>query len=328
MLESFFITQFKTEFALDVVLLLITAILLLFVCYKIVSSKNLLESIILMSAFSLLIGVCYLLMDAPDVTMTEVALGSALSNCVMLNVINITEDKCFYAKKRRVCLSILLCSIFVVLLSAICFDLPEFGSQYAPLHANVTQYYVDNIYNEIQIPSMVAAILGSYRGFDTLGETLVVLIAGLAVFILSSRKSLETFQEQLIVKCILKFIVPYILLYAIYIQLNGKVSPGGGFQAGVIFATGLIGYSFACGMYKLEDLVSSSQLCYLSILGVMIYFFTGIASFLFGEHYLNYYVLNSDPILAQHIGILLIELGVGITVSAVMCLIYISLSRK
>lgn len=132
-------------------------------------------------------------------------------------------------------------------------------------------------------------------------------------------------KNYLISNVVLKFIIPYVILYAIYIQLNGKISPGGGFQAGVIFATGLIAYSLLNGLGSIEKIFSSDQLLFVGILGVALYGATGLISLFFNDNYLNYYSINSDPILAQHIGIFSIEIGVGLTVSAVMTLIYVKL---
>jgi len=133
-------------------------------------------------------------------------------------------------------------------------------------------------------------------------------------------------RDHLIVKTILKTILPYVILYAIYIQLNGEVSPGGGFQAGAIFATGLIGFEILYGRQKFLELYSIEMLILASVVGVAIYFFTGIISLLFNYNYLDYYALAQNQILAQHLGIFLIEIGVGITVSSVLALIYIQLS--
>jgi multicomponent Na+:H+ antiporter subunit B len=133
-------------------------------------------------------------------------------------------------------------------------------------------------------------------------------------------------KDHLIVQTILKAILPYIIIYGIYIQLNGEISPGGGFQAGVIFATGLIVFELLYGKEKFLQIFSIELLIFASILGVAIYFFTGIISLFFNQNYLDYYALADGAIFAQHLGIFLVEMGVGITVSAVMILIYIRLS--
>jgi len=131
-----------------------------------------------------------------------------------------------------------------------------------------------------------------------------------------------------ILRLLLPFIIPYIILYAIYIQLNGEVSPGGGFQAGVIFATGLIAYDLVFGKQKLHKYFSIDILAICGVLGVIIYAGTGVISLIFDANYLNYNVLHNDSITGQHIGIFTIELGVGLTVASIMFLIYLLLREE
>jgi multicomponent Na+:H+ antiporter subunit B len=125
-----------------------------------------------------------------------------------------------------------------------------------------------------------------------------------------------------LLKTIISFLIPYIILYAIYIQLNGEVSPGGGFQAGVIFATGLIAYDLIFSKKALQQYFSIKSLVICANLGVMIYASTGAISLIFNKNFLNYSAIAQNPITGQHIGIFLIEIGVGVTVSSVMILIY------
>lgn len=135
-------------------------------------------------------------------------------------------------------------------------------------------------------------------------------------------------REFNIIKIVLPFIVPYIILYAIYIQLNGEVSPGGGFQAGVIFATGVIAYDLVFGQEALKRRLSIKGLTICGILGVFIYAGTGAISLIRGDEFLNYSALLKNDIAGQHLGIFLIELGVGLTVSSIMCLIYTLLREE
>ena len=132
-------------------------------------------------------------------------------------------------------------------------------------------------------------------------------------------------KDFIVIKTILSFVIPYITLYAIYIQLNGEISPGGGFQAGVIFATGLVAYELIFGKEHLLKYISIKTLVICAVLGVCLYLGTGIISFIYNDNYLNYNHLGKSALDGQHLGIFLIELGVGLTVSSVMCLIYILL---
>lgn len=127
-----------------------------------------------------------------------------------------------------------------------------------------------------------------------------------------------------IINTIVPFIISYIILYAIYIQLNGEESPGGGFQAGVIFASSIIAYDLVSNR---DGVFSANSLIICSTLGVGLYVGVGLISLFFDNNYLDYNSIADDNVKGQYIGIFLIELGVGLTVSSVMCLIY-SLLRK
>ncbi|HJK85531.1 MAG TPA: Na(+)/H(+) antiporter subunit B [Candidatus Megaira endosymbiont of Stentor roeselii] len=135
-----------------------------------------------------------------------------------------------------------------------------------------------------------------------------------------------------VLKTVVSFIIPYLILYAIYIQLNGEVSPGGGFQAGVIFASGIIAFDLLNGSKKTCEFFSEKALIICGIFGVLIYASTGLVSFLFDDNYLNYNSIAktpwvNHPLTGQHIGIFFIEIGVGLTVSSIMCLIYLVLKE-
>jgi multicomponent Na+:H+ antiporter subunit B len=189
MFENFLSIPDKINFQADSALLFLAAAILIITCIKLIISKNLLESVAIMSVFSLFIGICYLFMDAPDVAMTETALGACLSTCVLLNLVRIFGEEITTTKRFRTSLALALCLIFIATLTWASLDLPSFGQEDSPLQTHLTKYYIENTKYDIAIPSIVAAILASYRGFDTLGETAVILIAGLAVLtILSSRK--------------------------------------------------------------------------------------------------------------------------------------------
>ena len=135
-----------------------------------------------------------------------------------------------------------------------------------------------------------------------------------------------------VLKIVFSFIIPYLILYAIYIQLNGEVSPGGGFQAGVIFASGIIAFDLINGTKKTCEFFSQKALIIYGIFGVLIYASTGLVSFLFDDNYLNFNSIAktpwvNHPLTGQHIGIFFIEIGVGLTVSSIMCLIYLVLKE-
>lgn len=125
-----------------------------------------------------------------------------------------------------------------------------------------------------------------------------------------------------------KALMPFILLYALYIQLHGEYGPGGGFQAGVIFAAGFVLYSLIFGNDAARRVLPMGVLIRLIPIGVLLYLGVGVAGMLRGGAFLEYDVLRSDPVDGQHLGILLVEVGVGITVaSTVVAIFYAMLGR-
>jgi multicomponent Na+:H+ antiporter subunit B len=135
-------------------------------------------------------------------------------------------------------------------------------------------------------------------------------------------------RHNLILKIIAKFIVPVILLFALYVQFHGDFGPGGGFQAGVIFSAAFILYTLVFGLDSAERIIPTWLLRTLASLGVLLYTGTGFATLLRGGGFLDYSVLAGTPVAGQHLGILLIEMGVGITVAAVMLLIFFAFAGR
>ena len=111
---EFFELPFKISFAMDEILLSISALVMVITCLRLIIATSLTESIIVMSVFSLFIGICYLFMDAPDVAMTETALGACLSTCVLLNLVKIVGEEGAPPKRSKVIITSILCIIFII----------------------------------------------------------------------------------------------------------------------------------------------------------------------------------------------------------------------
>ena len=135
-------------------------------------------------------------------------------------------------------------------------------------------------------------------------------------------------RHHLVLRVIAKMLIPLILLYGLYVQFHGDFGPGGGFQAGVIFAAGIILYGLIFGLDRARQAVPPAIVERLVALGVLIFAGVGVASLMLGGTYLDYDVLAHDPVHGQHLGILLVELGVGITVAAVMITIFYSFAGR
>lgn len=135
-------------------------------------------------------------------------------------------------------------------------------------------------------------------------------------------------QRHRVLQVITKLIVPFVMLFALYVQFHGDYGPGGGFQAGVIFASAFILHGLIFGLQRTRQILSPSLLRFLMSLGVLIYLGTGVLGMLRGGNLLDYSVLVHDPLHGQHWGIFAVELGVGITVTAVMISLFYGFASK
>nr|NIW36468.1 Na(+)/H(+) antiporter subunit B [Gemmatimonadota bacterium] len=126
-------------------------------------------------------------------------------------------------------------------------------------------------------------------------------------------------REHIILRVVCKLLIPYILLFALYVQFHGDYGPGGGFQAGVIFAAAFVLYGMVFGLERARKAAPHGAVETIFALGVLIFAGVGVTTMLLGGNFLDYDVLDShDPAHGQHLGILLIELGVGMTVASGM----------
>lgn len=135
-------------------------------------------------------------------------------------------------------------------------------------------------------------------------------------------------DHHLLLRVVTKLLTGPILLFGLYVQFHGDFGPGGGFQAGVIFAVAFILYGIVFGLSDLRKTFPDWVVHRFVALGVLIYAGTGIASFFAGATFLDYNVLSHNPVAGQHLGILVVELGVGITVFAVMVAIFYAFAAR
>ena len=131
-------------------------------------------------------------------------------------------------------------------------------------------------------------------------------------------------REKPVLRVSVRLLVPFILLFALYVQAHGDFGPGGGFQAGVIFAAGLILFGLVFDPAAVARVFPPAVAEVLIAVGVLIYGGTGVATLLLGGKFLDYDRLSAAH--GQHYGILLVELGVGIAVAATMVRLYFAFS--
>ncbi|HSM19683.1 MAG TPA: Na(+)/H(+) antiporter subunit B [Hyphomicrobiales bacterium] len=136
-------------------------------------------------------------------------------------------------------------------------------------------------------------------------------------------------RHHLILRIITKLLIAPILLFALYVQFHGEIGPGGGFQAGVITAAAIILYGLVFGLEAAERAVPPSFVYGIMVSGVLIYAGTGAYSMAVGGQFLDYDMLDPHhPVHGQHLGIILVEVGVLFTVSATMILIFYAFAGR
>ena len=126
-------------------------------------------------------------------------------------------------------------------------------------------------------------------------------------------------REHVILRVVCKLLIPHILLFALYVQFHGDYGPGGGFQAGVIFAAAFLLYGMVFGLERARQAAPHGAVETIFALGVLIFAGVGITTMLLGGNFLDYDLLDThDPAHGQEYGIISVELGVLVTVFGVM----------
>ncbi|MCG6879784.1 MAG: Na(+)/H(+) antiporter subunit B [Deltaproteobacteria bacterium] len=246
-------------------------------------------------------------------------------------------------------------------------DFPTWGDPESPASVHVAAYHLKKSMEETSVPNVVTAVLADYRGYDTMFETSVIFCAGLGCFVLlrlfrkrdddsyyrhvstgitlhikkgripdasSEFERIDTLWTpyDLIVKNVCRILAPFVQLFALYVIAHGHHSPGGGFQGGVILGASVILIAISHDMRTAIGRISEKTVHILMAVGVLIYSGTGALCILLGRNFLDYAALSrilfTDKIEARSLGIFGVEVGVGITVMAVMISIYNNLSSE
>ncbi|MDX1381629.1 MAG: DUF4040 domain-containing protein [Xanthomonadales bacterium] len=311
-------------------LLLITAI-------GIVREKSLFAAVMLAGIFSLQMAAIFFILDAADVALTEAAVGAGVATVLLLSALALTSSR--EAETRRptpVAIGIAVATSALIIYAT--FDIPHLGDPTAPVHTHVAPWYLSRTSDLIDIPNVVTAILASFRGYDTLGELFVILTAGIGVrFILDNgsgqaagagttprrpRAEQGGLRHHLVPRVVGRLLVPFIVLFGLYVQFHGDFGPGGGFQAGALITAGVVLFALVAGEAAALRAVPYRLLLLMTTGGALLYLSVGIAGMLLGGNFLDYSVLGPYPVAGQHLGILLIELGVGLTVTGVLLTIF------
>ena len=222
--------------------------------------------------------------------------------------------------------AVLICLLLTAVLMFTVLQMPGFGRADNPLHNQVSEHYIEHGKEDSGAANVVTAMILTYRGFDTLGESCVLFLAVTSVMMLLLRDekntdgrdlrrmaqedAIQREHQDVILKEAGEILIPFIFLFAIYVLLNGETSPGGGFSGGTILGSGLVLFACAFGFDKLRVFMNHRTYSVVRTFGLMLYaVLYGINIFLGANGLPNYLVGMS----------LLIDLAVGLVVA---CTVY------
>ena len=156
----------------------------------VLKTRKLFAAIVMTGAYSLISAAMFVNLDAVDVAFTEAAVGAGISTVLLLAAMARlpAEEK---AVKMFSLGPLVMVSLVAILLMIGIVNLPPFGFAETPVHTHVGPRYLEESYRDLHIPNVVTTVLASYRGFDTLGETIVIFTAGLGVLVLLNGKTLS-----------------------------------------------------------------------------------------------------------------------------------------
>lgn len=145
--------------------------------------RSLFAAAMLFGIFSLLSAGMMTLMDAVDVAFTEAAVGAGIATVLFLGALSLTTSEETKPTTHRLTAKLVVISTGLMLAYGT-LDMPEYGDPNAPIHQHVAPHYLKDSDDEIGIPNVVTSILASYRGYDTFGETTVILTAAVGAILL------------------------------------------------------------------------------------------------------------------------------------------------
>lgn len=331
----------------DIAINYVLMAMLVAILAAIVRMRSLLGSILLMGVYSLVVAIWFVVMDAPDVAFTEAAVGAGVSTLILLGAVLLTNSAAARLSWTAMIAPGLGALAVAALLIFAAQDLPVLGDPSAPANAYVGRLYLQQTYADIGAPNMVTAVLASYRGFDTLGETTVIFAAGVGVAIMlgfgeralqdEAKPPAGSGEHQVVLSVTAKLLIPVIVLFSFYVLFHGDLSPGGGFQGGVILAVAVILHALVFGLHDTMTAIRPGTVRAVASLGVLIYAGLGVWTVINGGRFLDYDVLfvpgvedripgwlfpGHDAHWGQFFGILIIEAGVFLTVAATMVTLF------
>lgn len=245
-----------------------------------------------------------------------------------------------YYRSFYVALSVVLCVVLIALLLATVMDMPYFGQADTLMDSEVSEFYVENTLEDTGAVNVISGIILNYRGFDTLGEAHVLFIAVCSVIILLRMpkedalsayhidREAEKPENDDILFAGARVLVPLIILFGVYIILNGNISPGGGFSGGAVIGAGLILCVAVYGFERMRRFFNYNTFRTLSVLALISYTSAKTFHFITGANDLHVHIPTGTPGTIFSGGLLLpLNIFVGVVVACTMYALF-SMFRK
>jgi multicomponent Na+:H+ antiporter subunit B len=313
--------------------------------------RNLMAAVAILSAFSLMVALMFAGMAAVDVAFVEAVLGAGLTGLLFVLLIRTTgerSDEREHAGTRW--LLVPLIGAFAAVLVVASAGLPDRGDPTAPAHVHVSPAYIEGAVPQTGTPNVVTAVLADYRSMDTLGELLVIVTAGLAVILVlgagrpaeQRNTDREAGPQQgplpmvgaypgQIVRTVCVIMAPTIMTFGLYVVAHGHYGPGGGFAGGIVAGVGIILLRLTVDRERSHRWFPPRAARVAASAGVLTFIAVGFASVLAGGAFLDYAALGFGDVEAvdvRYLGILAVEIAVGVAVTGVMIELFDSLSTR
>lgn len=228
--------------------------------------------------------------------------------------------------------SVLLTMLLMVTFLAVALDLPAFGDPNAPTINNVSERYLEQGLKETGAVNAVAGMILDYRAFDTFGESTVLFAATMSVLLLmrrSGKRFREEAGESQILILVGRLVLPIVMMFGIYVVLNGHLSPGGGFSGGTVLGCGLILCALALGQAKMDEVLPASLITKLTVGCLLAYGAMKGYSFFTGANHVGWEIPKGVPGAIFSSGFILpLNICVGIIVGCTMYSFYTLFAEK
>lgn len=300
---------------------------------------GLLSSAIVTGVYSFLTCLIWTHMMAVDVAFTEAAVGAAISTVIFLGSAQYIDRwiKADRPKEQGIKqITLVVTVICAVMMLTAANELPDWADPTSPASTYLSPVYIEQGYHETATPNVVTAVLADYRSYDTMFESVVVFAAALVVMLVLRRTAHEHHRALLlrptregrdtVLRGAAQSIIPVMQIFALYVLCHGHYSPGGGFQGGVIFGASFILLALCYNLKFSMNRFREHAVLWCCAGGVLLYAGVGAVCLAMGFNFLGYAglagLLGVTEVMARSHGILAVEIGVGITVMAVMVSLY------